>query len=170
MCFCFWVVDVIQANTQPPIHPLPHTHTQAILYIPRSAFCCVYEFYEWLLSPNWLPFLVIFAFNFWVASVALVFLSFHFWSFLHLFLGYVHCFILHTLLYLAPEGRPGISDAPPPSLSGISGLPVWYHFSILYISLLLLFCLALLLFLSYPFLLLAHSPEFFVPKPPFSER
>ena len=56
--------------------------------------------------------------------------------------------LLHTLLLelkvtpvRAPEGRPGISDV---------------------------FCLVLLLL--YPFLLLAHSPDFFFPKPPFSER
>ena len=52
---------------------------------------------------------------------------------------------------------------------GISGLSVWSHFSI---SPLLFFCLVLSLFLSYPFLLffLAHSPDLFFPKPPFSER
>ena len=32
------------------------------------------------------------------------------------------------------------------------------------------FCLVLSLFLSYPFLVLAHFPDFFFPKPPFSER
>ena len=42
-------------------------------------------------------------------------------------------------------------------------------FFISYISPLLFFCLVLLLFLSYPFLLLAHSPDFFFPKPPFSK-
>ena len=41
------------------------------------------------------------------------------------------------------------------SLPDVSGLPLWSHFSI---SPLLFFCLVLLLFLSYYFLLLAHSP------------
>ena len=65
-----------------------------------------------------------------------------------------------------PEGRPGGSDVSP--LSRISGLSVRSHFSIFP---LLFFCLiVLLLLLSYPFLLLAHSPDFFFPKVPFSER
>ena len=53
-------------------------------------------------------------------------------------------------------------------LSGISGLSVWSHFSIL--SPLLFFCLVLPLFLSYLFLLLARYPDLFFPKPPFSEK
>ena len=65
-----------------------------------------------------------------------------------------------------PEGRPGIPNVSP--VSGISGLSLWFHFSI--ISPLLFFCLVLLLFLSYPFLLLAHSPDIFSPKPPFSRK
>ena len=62
-------------------------------------------------------------------------------------------------------GRPGYFWCLP--LSGISRLPVWSHFSVYP---LLFFCLVLSLFLSYPFLLLAHSPDLFSPKPPFSER
>ena len=64
----------------------------------------------------------------------------------------------------APEGRLGISDVFP---------PVWNLRAaslIFYISPLLFFCLVLLLFLSDPFLLLALSPDFFFPKPPFPER
>ena len=54
------------------------------------------------------------------------------------------------------KGGWGISDVLP--LSRISGLSVWSHFSISPI----LFCsLVLLLFLSYHFLLLAHSPDLF---------
>ena len=64
------------------------------------------------------------------------------------------------------KGGLGISDVSP--LSGISGLscsliPFFYISS-------LVFCIFLLLFLSYLFLLLAHSPDLFFPKPPFSER
>ena len=67
-----------------------------------------------------------------------------------------------------PEGRPGgFLMFPPPPLSGILGLSVWSHFSI---TPLLFFCLVLLHFLSYPLLLLAHSPDLFPPKPTFSER
>ena len=76
------------------------------------------------------------------------------------------CWCQCNLRLLVPEGRPGIFWCSP--LSGISGLPVWSHFSIYY--LLLFFCLVLLLFLSYPFPLLAHSPDFVLPKPPFFER
>ena len=63
-----------------------------------------------------------------------------------------------------PKGGRGISDVSP--LSRVSGLSVWSNFSI---PPLLFFCLVLLLFLSDPFLLLGHSPDFFFPKPPFSE-
>ena len=76
-------------------------------------------------------------------------------------------FIIKSLtlgLFLPPEGRPGIYDVSP--LSGISGLSVWSHFSI---SPLLFFCLVSFSVLSYPFLLLAHSPDF-LSEPPFSER
>ena len=66
---------------------------------------------------------------------------------------------------LSPEGRPEISDVSP--LSEISGLSVWYQ---VFVSPLLFFCLVLSLFLSYSFLLLAHSPDFFPPKHPFSEK
>ena len=38
-----------------------------------------------------------------------------------------------------------------------------------FVYLLSFFCLVLLLFLSYPFLLLVHSPDLFFPKPPFTE-
>ena len=48
-----------------------------------------------------------------------------------------------------------------------SGLSVWSHYII---SPLLFFCLVLLLFLSYPFLLLAHSPDLFFLKLLFSKR
>ena len=77
------------------------------------------------------------------------------------------CFVLMdaSLINLTPpKGRLGISDVSP--LSGISRLSVWSHFSISS----LLFFLVLLLFLSYPFLLWTHSPDFFFPKPPFSEK
>ena len=53
------------------------------------------------------------------------------------------------------------------SLSGISGLPVLSHFSIFPP---LFFYRVLSLFLSYPFVLLAHSHDLFFPKLPFSER
>ena len=57
--------------------------------------------------------------------------------------------IFHCLLYIfpppPPEGRPGISDVSP--LSGISGL----SFDSTLLSPLWLFCLVLLLFLSYLF-------------------
>ena len=45
--------------------------------------------------------------------------------------------------------------------------PAWAASQRLYLILLLLlsFCLVLLLCLSYPFLLLAHSPDFFIPNP-----
>ena len=77
----------------------------------------------------------------------------------------LHCLKQFSRLVAdSPEGRPGISGVSP--LSGISGLSVWSHFST---SPLLFFCLILLLFLPYPCLLLAHSPDFFFPKPPFSE-
>ena len=61
---------------------------------------------------------------------------------------------------VTPKGGRVISDVYPCLI--ISGLSVWSHFSI---SPLMFFCLVLSLFLSYSFLLLAHSP-----KPPFSER
>ena len=54
--------------------------------------------------------------------------------------------------------------------------PVWNLRAVIliplfYIYLLFLFfCLVLSLFLSYPFLLLANSPDFFFPKPSFSKR
>ena len=84
-----------------------------------------------------------------------------------------HCSLVWFALNLAdlcwstPEGRPGDFWCLP--LSGISGLPVWSHFSII-ISSCSSACLVLLLFLSYPFLLLVHSPNLFFPKPPFSKR
>ena len=64
-----------------------------------------------------------------------------------------------------PKGGRGISDVSP--LSGISRLPVRWHFSV---SPLLFFSLVLSLFLTYPLLLLAHSPNLFFPKLPCSER
>ena len=70
----------------------------------------------------------------------------------------------HELQLLNPEppkGRPWISDVSP--LTGISGLPASFHFSISP----LLFSLVLSLFLSYLFLHLAHSPDFFFCRPPF---
>ena len=75
------------------------------------------------------------------------------------------CSALSTSGPLPLKGGRGFLMSPP--LSGISGRSIWSYFSI---SPLLLFCLVLLLFLSYPFLLLAYSPDFFFPKPPFSER
>ena len=89
-------------------------------------------------------------------------------SFVECVLGLGHQF--HTGIHpqtpkLPPKGGRGISDVSP--LSGISGLPVWSHFSI---CPLLFFCLILSLFMSYLFLLLAHFPDLFFPKPPYSER
>ena len=52
-------------------------------------------------------------------------------------------------------------------LSGIIGAVGLIHFSI-YPP--LFFCLVLSLFLSYPFMLLAHSPDLFFLKLPFSKR
>ena len=65
-----------------------------------------------------------------------------------------------------PEGRLGCFWCLP--LSGILGLSVWSLDCS--ISPLFFFCLVLSLFLSYPILLLAHSPDLFFPKPLFSER
>ena len=66
-----------------------------------------------------------------------------------------------------PEGRPGISHVSPQS--GLPGLSVRSHFKKKK-SALLFFCKVLSLFLSYPFLLSAHSPDLLFPKPPLSER
>ena len=70
---------------------------------------------------------------------------------------------LHFLFVVAslsatppPPHWPKMYDVSP--LSGISWLSIWSHFSL---SPLLFFCLVLLLFVSYPFLLLAHSPDSF---------
>ena len=59
----------------------------------------------------------------------------------------------------------GDSDVSPPvwNLRALSFIPLFY------VSPLLFFCLVLSLFLCYPFLLLAHSPDLFFPKSPFSE-
>ena len=48
--------------------------------------------------------------------------------------------------------------------------PQGCQFDPTFLYLLLFFSLVLSLFLSYPFLLLAHSPDLFFPKPKFSER
>ena len=63
--------------------------------------------------------------------------------------------------------------APPSGIYDVSP-PVWNLravslISLFYISPLLFFCLVLLLFVSNPFLLLAHSLDFFFLKSPFSE-
>ena len=52
-----------------------------------------------------------------------------------------------------------------PPVWNLRAVIVWSHFSI---SPILFFCLVLSLFLSYPFMLLAHSPDLLFP--PFSER
>ena len=73
----------------------------------------------------------------------------------------------NIVLYLKiPKGRLGIFDVSPCLESQGFHFQFWSHF---YLSL-LLFCQVLLLFLSYPFLLLALSPDFFSPKAPFSKR
>ena len=66
----------------------------------------------------------------------------------------------------SPEGRPGISDVPPPCLKS-QGCQFDTTF---YISSFVLLPIILLLFVSSPFLLWARSPDLFFPKPPFSER
>ena len=67
---------------------------------------------------------------------------------------------------LLPRGSQGIFWCLPPiwNLRALSLIPLFN------ISSFVLFCLVLLLFQSYFFLLLVHSPDFFFPKPPFSKR
>ena len=67
---------------------------------------------------------------------------------------------------LPTKGGRGISDVSP--LSGI--LRAASLIPLLYISSLVFLYLVLSLFLSYPFLLLVHSPDLFSAKPSFSER
>ena len=69
---------------------------------------------------------------------------------------------------LCTRRETGISDVTP--LSGISGLSRVSLIPLFCLSPLLFFCLALFLFLSYPFVLLAHSRDFFFSKPPFSKE
>ena len=58
----------------------------------------------------------------------------------------------------------------PPPLPPVWNIRAFSLIPLFYTSSFSFFCLVLLLFLSYPFLLRAHSPDFFSPKPPFSER
>ena len=84
---------------------------------------------------------------------------------LYLSLWLVFVYGAHSCIFGTLKGRAGDSWCLP--LSEISRLSVWSHFSI---SPLLFFCLALSLFLSDPFLLLAHSSDLFFPKPPFFRK
>ena len=64
--------------------------------------------------------------------------------------------------FYTAEGRPTILMSPPCLKSqGCQLIPLYPVF---------FFCHVLSLFLSYPFLCLAHSPDLFFPKSPFSER
>ena len=81
-------------------------------------------------------------------------------SFIVLTVMFYNYFVITTST--TPKGRLGDFWCLP--LSGISGLSFWSHFSM---SVLLIFCLVLSLFLPCPFLLLAHSPDL-SPPPPLS--
>ena len=69
------------------------------------------------------------------------------------------------ILFPPPKGGRIFLMSPPVwKLRAVSLSPLFY------ISSFVLLPSVLLLFLSYPFLLLAHSSDFFFPKPPFSKR
>ena len=110
-----------------------------------------------------------------ISSFALFFLFFFFFcwqrvkpetSHFHHFLD-LHSYFKYVFSRFYPPRRKAGGFLMSHPLSGISGLSVWFHFSI---SPLLFFCLVLSLFLFYPFQPLAHSPDPFYTKLPFPER